>query len=266
MTAHDDDGTAPHADEATTSDAASAAPPASAADAARTADPAGLAPRTDAVDADGAVERLLRRADPARSLPPLDLAQIAHLKETTMSRAADERTPESTTPTPARAGADARRPRRRVGWAVAVGAAAAVLAVVGITAAVQLSASTGAGASHVTELAGGPGNGAEIALKCAEITPEMLAGSADVAFEATATSIADDGTVTLTVTDRYAGDITDVVEVPQGDDVLLDGMPLHYDEGGSYLIAASEGAILTCGQSGPVTPDLEQLYAAAFGR
>jgi hypothetical protein len=137
-----------------------------------------------------------------------------------------------------------------------------VLAVVGTSVAVQL----GAAPPQVTELAAGPGNGAEIAMKCAEITPDMLAGSAEVAFEATATAIADDGTVTLTVTDRYAGEITDVVEVPQGDDVLLDGMPLHYEQGTSYLIAASEGSILSCGQSGPATPELEQLYAAAFVR
>ncbi|MCS5719997.1 hypothetical protein N1027_17840 [Herbiconiux sp. CPCC 205763] len=236
----------PHDDENTPRPPASAATP----------PPPGTPDRTAAsqqpADADAALERLLSRADPARSLPPLDPARTTSLKETTMSRA-DERT---ATPSPAP------RPRRRLSWAIAVGAAAAVLAVVGISVAVQLGASS----PQVTELAAGPGNGAEIAMKCAEITPEMLAGYADVAFEATATSIADDGTVTLSVTDRYAGDITDIVEVPQGDDVMLDGMPLHYDEGSSYLIAASDGSILSCGQSGPATPALEQLYAAAFGR
>ncbi|WP_382306525.1 hypothetical protein [Herbiconiux sp. UC225_62] len=204
---------------------------------------------------DDALERLLHRADPARSIAPLDAEQITRLKETTMSRATDERTPETPAPTP-------RRSRRGLGWAIASVGAAAVLAVAGVAVAVQLSA----GPSPVTELAAGPGNGAQIAMKCAEITPDMLASYADVAFEATVTGISDDGTVTLSVTDRYAGEITDVVEVPQGDDVLLDGMPLHYEEGGDYLIAASDGAILTCGQSGPATPELEQLYSAAFGR
>ncbi|MFB2598199.1 hypothetical protein ACEXQE_10435 [Herbiconiux sp. P17] len=214
-------------------------------------------PHDDETPQDAALERLLSRADPARSLPPLAPARITHLKETTMSRA-DEQTPDA--PTLAREGD--RRPRRRVGWVIASVGAAAVLAIVGVTLALQ----SGAGSPQVTELAAGPGNGAEIAMKCAEITPDLLAGYADVAFEATATNIADDGTVTLTVTDRYAGEITDVVEVPQGDDVLLNGMPLHYEQGSSYLIAASEGSILSCGQSGPATPELEQLYAAAFGR
>jgi hypothetical protein len=210
--------------------------------------------------ADAGMARLLQRADPARSLPPLDTDRIARLKETTMSRAADERTPETSS-----AGAP-RHPRRRLVWVLGSVAAAAVLAVAGIAVAVQLSSGSGSGSPQVTELAAGPGNGEPIAMKCAEITPEMLADDADVAFAATATTISDDGTVTLTVTDRYAGEVTDVVEVPQGDDVLLDGMPLHYEEGGDYLIAASDGVILTCGQSGPATPELEQLYAAAFGR
>jgi hypothetical protein len=228
-----------------------------------TAHPAGPPADSAGGRGDRAVERLLARADTARSLAPLEPHQIGRLKESAMSRAAHEPALDAPNPTPnpAAGGRPARtRRRRRLGWAIAVGAAAAVLAGAGVAVAMQK-----ASPPPVTELAAGPGNGAPIAMKCAEITPDMLAGYADVAFEATVTHVSD-GTVTLSVTDRYAGEVADVVEVPQGDDVLLDGMPLHYDEGGTYLIAASDGAILTCGQSGPATPDLEQLYAAAFGR
>lgn len=55
---------------------------------------------------DDALERLLHRADPARSIAPLDAEQITRLKETTMSRATDERTPETPAPTPRRSRRD----------------------------------------------------------------------------------------------------------------------------------------------------------------
>jgi hypothetical protein len=111
----------------------------------------------------------------------------------------------------------------------------------------------------VTELSAPP----PIEAKCAVPTAEMLA-TQELAFAGTVTAIEGD-TVTLETTTSYAGDVGDTVEVtaPPAD---LQAMLLATDfqVGGEYLVSATGGQVSVCGFSGAATPQLEQLYQAAF--
>lgn len=97
---------------------------------------------------------------------------------------------------------------------------------------------------------------------CLEITPDVVAG-ADLAFRAEVTGI-EGGTVTLRVTERFAGEVSDLVQVAQGDDTPIDGAPLVFAAGETYLISTDSDVIGSCGESGVASPELEAIYDAAF--
>lgn len=191
-------------------------------------------------DIDDDLRSRLRRADPAASLPPLSPDRFERLmKDTTMA----ETTTQTTT-----------RPdgiRTRFAFGAVGGLAAAAIATFAIVASMPATAPT------VLEAA--PGG---IAMKCATVTVESFA-DVDLAFEAQVASIAGD-TVTLHVTDRFAGEVADTVVTTQGDGQISDGGPLVYESGATYLIASVDGRVLSCGQSGVENPELRSIYDAAF--
>lgn len=186
------------------------------------------------------LRRLIRRADPSASLAPLRDDRLTRLTEDTMTR---------TDPAPV----GARTSRR--GWLVA-GGGIVVAAAAG--AFLLPMALTPPAAPTRLELA--PGGG--LTAMCAQVTPEVI-GQAEDAFRATVTSI-EDGVVTLTVDDRFAGDIGDRVEVAQGEDTAVDGAPIVFQDDTTYLIAATDGVVATCGVSEVDSPELEALYQEAF--
>lgn len=188
------------------------------------------------------LRQLIRRADPSASLAPLRGDQHTRLVEDTMTRT------DTAPPSPG-----VRIPRRA--WALGGGIVAAAAA----AAFVLPAALTPPAPATRLELA--PDGGAMAS--CAEITPEVIA-QADDAFRATVTSI-EGGVVTLTVAERFAGDIGDTVEVAQGEDSAIDGAPIVFEDDTSYLIAATDGVVATCGVSGEDSPELDTLYRDAFG-
>ncbi|GMA28054.1 hypothetical protein [Arenivirga flava] len=178
----------------------------------------------------------LARIDPAATLQPASETEILRMVQNTIS-------------TPART--SSRKPLFLGLGALAVGAAAA--AVVGIV----LTAPGG----DVTRLSAPSGGGP--AAMCAELTPETMAG-ADLAVAGTVVSINGDD-VTLEVTERFTGESADRIVVAQQDPDLPSELSAgSFEQGQDYLISSIDGVITTCGQSGPASPELEQLYRAAF--
>ncbi len=186
--------------------------------------------------------RLLRAADPASSLPPLRSDQIVRLMEDTVN----------TQNTPTRA----RVTRRGL---LAGGLGVGVAAVAAAAFAVPALVGTSMAATELTQpVAGGP------AAMCAQVTPDAVA-SIGTAFRADVTGI-DDGTVTLSVTERFEGEVGDTVTVAQGTGGGVDGEPIVFVDGETYLISANgDGMIVTCGVSGVADAGLTAVYEAAFG-
>lgn len=212
---------------------------------------------------DDALRARLRAADPAASLGPADPDGVARLLEVTMSHDTDTLVPER------RTGTHGRNP---LTWLVAA-AAALVIAGVGIWA---VTGSTDEDtAPPVAEGSDGAATGdqvvitrlrapAESAGRCMVPTAEVLAQQ-QVAFTGTVEEITDD-TVVLVPTTFYAGEEADRVEVaaqPESMTALIGAV--DFEVGGTYLVSATAGRVTACGFSGPVTPQLEQLYADAFG-
>jgi hypothetical protein len=84
-----------------------------------------------------------------------------------------------------------------------------------------------------------------------------------VAFSGKATQV-EGGTVTLDVERWYRGGRADVVTVSDlPETVALDGV--DFEEGGTYLVTATDGMVNACGFSGPATPELESAFEQAFG-
>ena len=194
----------------------------------------------------------LRSADPAASLSPLSPARFTELKDAIMT---DTITPDAT---PAPAPRKRASTRVRVAWVVAGG-----LAAVGVGA-LAIPAIIGAGApGPVTVLAAPVVDPMATSLKCAEVTPEALQ-QATIAFEATATSVAKNGTVTLDVANVFKGEITDTVEVANGNPEISDGGGVMYDAGTTYLLTSDGTNVWSCGLSDVKTPELQKLYDAAF--
>lgn len=191
----------------------------------------------------------LRGADPAVSLPPLPPARLEHLLEQTM--ATPFASPETDTPAPSRW----RRP------ALLAAAAAVVLIGAGFGwLALRPSDPAPLAVPTITRLTGNP-----IAAKCVEPTAPVLASRADLAFAATVQGIAGE-TVTLKVTKVYKGSAVDLIEVPQapGASEGLMGSG-SFEAGKKYLVAASQGQIITCGYSGEAdAPGLQAMFDAAF--
>lgn len=104
-----------------------------------------------------------------------------------------------------------------------------------------------------------------VASKCAMPSAETLA-TFDTAFEGTVTSI-DDGMVTLSVDEWYAGDEagTVTVEAPSQEleDLLL---AVDFTEGRTYLVSATDDRVTLCGFTAETSPELQALYDEAFAR
>ncbi|MCJ1701443.1 hypothetical protein MT356_17175 [Rathayibacter festucae] len=213
---------------------------------------------------DSELRRLVRSTDPAEGLAPLTRAQLAEHRERAMGGQATggpavggqgtdpgDSDPHDSDPAAVR--------RRRSPWlivgvgALAVGAAASLLLPF------ALGVTTGGSASALRLPAtGGPMD------MCAPVTAEALAPS-QLAFRAEVASI-DDGTVTLRVIDRFAGDVGDAVTVTQAAESAVDGAPIVFERGIDYLIAADGDTILTCGLSAADSPELTSLYREAFAQ
>jgi hypothetical protein len=84
-----------------------------------------------------------------------------------------------------------------------------------------------------------------------------------VAFEGRVTDI-NESTVTLEVLQQYSGEAVRTATIPQGTDDLIELTIGRLELGGTYLISATDGVIMTCGFSGPSTPELKAVYEEAF--
>jgi hypothetical protein len=184
---------------------------------------------------DDELDARLRAADPLPDLPPLAPERLDQLLEDTVT----------STEAPA-----TRRPR-----VLLLAAAAAAVVVVG-GGALALTGQDGG----TTTLALAP---PDVSASCAALTPELLAGS-DVAFAGRVTAISG-GTVLLETTQRFAGEVGDTVEVTQGDGSVVDGAPITFEQGRTYLLTADDGTIGSCSGSGPDSPELRALFDQAFG-
>jgi hypothetical protein len=194
----------------------------------------------------------LRAADPASSLPPADLGRVAELVEAAMSET-------GTTSRPTESRETGTHGRSPLTWLVAA-AAVILIAAAGVFAFVQHGPDGSAPVAQgtVTRLGVTPGAGRCIAPDVRRLQQQS------VAFDGTLVSLVD-GTATFDVHHWYAGDATDQVEVtaPSAQlHALTDAVRL--DVGHDYLIAATDGAVVTCGLSGPASGALQQLYDRAF--
>lgn len=194
---------------------------------------------------DEELERMMRTADPAASLTPLTEFRFDRLKEIAMS--------ETTT-------APAAKSRKPLVWGIVGGLAAIGAAAVVVTA-------IGLGQPAGPTVALNPAGGADpmaTSLKCAETTPELVA-TGTLAFAGTVASI-EDGTVTLDVTEQFAGDAVGTVTTPQGSPEISDGASPVYTVGEKWLVTSDGETIFSCGLSGTETPELRSIYDAAFGK
>lgn len=193
-------------------------------------------------DDDRSLRERLGHADPARDLAPLPPTWLDHRMEQIMT--------DSTTPAvPARTARRTWIPVAGVAAALAIGAAIAVPLMLGGTATVEPLAQPSDGG-----LAGG---------SCLAVSPEGLLMQ-EQAFAARVLTIEGE-TVTLEVTERFAGDIADRVEVPQVDAASGDFSGVPFEAGEAYLVSATDGTIAGCGLSGTDSADLRAVYDAAFG-
>lgn len=105
--------------------------------------------------------------------------------------------------------------------------------------------------------------GADIASgSCLALEPATIAAQ-EQAFAATVIAV-DGDTVTLDVTETFAGEVSDRVTVTQVDATSSDFSGVPFVEGSDYLVGAIDGAITGCGVSGEDTPELRAFYDAAF--
>lgn len=97
--------------------------------------------------------------------------------------------------------------------------------------------------------------------KCMMVSPEVLA-QMDTAFEGTVTAIEGDQ-VTLEVDRWFAGGESDTVVVTQQDTAI--SVPVvEFEEGGTYLVSATDGVVSMCGFSAESSPELSATYEQAF--
>jgi hypothetical protein len=162
------------------------------------------------------------------------------------------------------------RPRRKR-WALPTLITAAAVAAIGVGA---ILLANGSGDDEVAEAPSttvAPGKlkvleltapGDNVAQMCIQISPELLADM-QVAFKGTVQS-SEHGVVTLTIDQAYKGTDAQVATLvaPEGMEALIGGVT--FEPGQQYLITATEGVVNYCGFSGPVTPELQALFDAAF--
>lgn len=192
------------------------------------------------------LEQRLRAADPMSATVPVDDARSERARTLVERTMAETLIPVDPSPSS--------RPR----WLL-VAAAAAVVAVVGVGVAI----SGGDDGEDPTPLALTVPTEDMMAM-CIEVTPDSLRDASQVAFEGTVTEL-DGQTATMAVDRWFAGEEAEVVTVTgatENETALLGGVVL--ESGGQYLISAGDGEVRSCGLSGPVSPELEALYEAAF--
>lgn len=198
-------------------------------------------------DDDRTLRNQLRAADPARALPPASPTWLDHRMEQIMS----DQSPTTTTVTP-----EAPRPAFRR-WMPVVGVAAGLA----IAAAIVVPLALGGPTPSVEALR--PPVGGDLASgSCLVLEPATVAAQ-EQAFAATVLQIKGD-TVLLEVTERFAGDIADRVEVTQVDAKTSDFSGVPFEVGQRYLIGALDGTITGCGVTGADSPELRAVYDAAF--
>lgn len=196
-------------------------------------------------DDDRRLRDQLRRVDPARGLAPLPPTWLGHRMEQIMTDSTD--TARATVAHPA---------RRRGVW---MAAAAAAVLVAGAAIVVPLAL----GGASSTEVLASPDGGGITTGSCLPVTAEGLQ-SQEKAFAAQVIAVEGDR-VTLEVTERFAGEVADRVEVTQVDAIDSDFSSVPFELGESYLVAAGDGTVRGCGLSGPDSPELRAIYDAAFG-
>ncbi|NAZ82724.1 hypothetical protein GTR02_12925 [Kineococcus sp. R8] len=193
-------------------------------------------------EGDEALRALLRRADPARDLLPLEAEHVHTKGERVMAIDEQEQV---------RGAGRERRPARRRFVAAAAG-----FAVAASVATVFLTAREPAPTTTFTTAVADP------SASCAVLTPEALA-QRQTAFEAEVTAVAGQQ-VTLEVLARFKGDVDDRVVVRQPAEGQDDSSAVPFVAGERYLLAADGGVIAGCGASGPAGDDLRSLYDRAF--
>jgi hypothetical protein len=196
------------------------------------------------------LEQRLRAADPVPPTVPVDRARSPRardLVEQIMTDTADHPDPHLAVP------------RRR--WPAL--AAAAAVAVAGVAGAVALTGDDDEPSAEPIALSVAAD---DITQMCIEVTPETLGDpGVELAFKGTVTAL-DGDQATLAVDTWYRGGPADEVILTgpaETDTALLGAVPL--EDGESYLISAADGAVRSCGQSGPVSPELQAIYDEAFG-
>lgn len=204
-------------------------------------------------DEHDALRARMSAADPAASLPPADPDRVARLLEDVMSTELTTENRETGT-----------RDRSPLTWLVAA-AAALIIGGVGLFAVLgqdeEPPPPTAGGTETVTELSA-PSPTA-YAARCMVPNAETLSQQ-QVAFDGTVTAV-DDGMVTLEVDEWYAGDPTDLVRVQAPSEEMQQLLAaVSFEEGGRYLVAATDGQVMICGFSAPYSADLAAIYQQAF--
>jgi hypothetical protein len=237
---------------------------------------------------DDQLRDLLRSADPAADLPAADPAAVHRLLEDAMTDSPTDQTGRTgqtgqTGPT----GPAVRRARPRASrsltWLVAAAAVVLIAGgiVLGVTwggrdddpaagdappvAETPTPGATSSVAPTVTELTA---TGAASAGKCLtpEAAPEVVA-SQDTVLDGVVESISG-SKVTLAPTRWYAGDETDlvVVEAPGAELEAALLSAVRFEEGGRYLVSATDGVVTLCAFTAPYSPELAAVYEGAFPR
>lgn len=199
-------------------------------------------------DDDRELRAQLRSADPARRLPALGPEGLNREMEQLMS--------DTTRTAPANERTDNARPRIPH-WMPLAGVAAALA----IAAAIVAPLALGGTEPSVEALA--PPTGGDIASgSCLALEPATIAAQ-EQAFAATVIAVEGD-TVTLDVTETFAGEVSDRITVTQVDATSSDFSGVPFVEGSDYLVGAINGAMTGCGVTGEDTPELRAFYDAAF--
>lgn len=198
-------------------------------------------------DDDRELRQQLGAADPARALAPLPATWLDHRMEQLMTDTSTATAPEAATP------ARSRIPR----WMPVAGATAAVAIAAAIAAPLALG-----GTQPTVEQLAAPEGGGLASGSCLALDPATIAAQ-DQAFAATVLEV-DGGTVVLEVTETFAGEVADRVEVPQVDATSSDYSGVPFAVGGDFLVGALDGTITGCGVTGEDSPELRAFYDAAF--
>jgi hypothetical protein len=160
---------------------------------------------------------------------------------------------------------------RRKRWALPTLVAAAAVVAIGVGVIVVANGSGDDQVADAPPATVAPGKlkvleltapGDNVAQMCIQISPELLADM-QVAFKGTVQT-SENGIVTLTIDQAYKGTDAQVATLvaPEGMEALIGG--LTFEPGQQYLITATDGVVNYCGFSGPVSPELQALFDAAF--